>query len=310
MTEDLINLEKCLVEGSGMISGPWRLTVWEMHGKPVHYVFSEEHANEGSCPNEKDISSLARQVLRTTRNVHVFIEHFIHAASIETSGYDEEVCTKSKEKAILNNMRNCLEVLRIKNKEDSHRIHFVDPRTDIVAILPDGKVFDAIKTYIADRLEKKDYDGVLMTLYEAFIHPLLSIFPDKLNMSGRLTGQMQNSRETMDDVQKTFFDLVWRRDIVKRIASLTEMFRDMQKNKAYDRVGELMTAYRDMTNKFLDTWLLAKTFSAENSGMTASIIYLGSLHSLNFETYLEEIGYTRTTMHENKNLKSCLTVKD
>ena len=142
---DLFNLEKCLMDGSGMISGPWRLTVWEKEGSPSHYVFSEEHANEGSCPMEKDISTLARQILGCTENVHVFVEHFIHAARVETSKYNEDVCTKSKEKAILNNMRNCLEVLRIKNPKESHRIHFVDPRTDIVAILPDGKVFDAIK---------------------------------------------------------------------------------------------------------------------------------------------------------------------
>ena len=308
--EDLLSLEQCLLEGSGTISGPWRLTVWENPGKPLHYVFSEEHKNEGSCPNEKDISTLARQVLRETDNVHVFIEHFIHAASIETSDHDENVCTTSKEKAILNNMRNCLEVLRIKNPRESHRIHFVDPRTDIVAILPDGKVFDAINMYVESRLDKKDFDGALMTLYEAFIHPLLSIFPEKLNMTGRLTGQMQIARELMNNQQREFFDIIWKRDVIKRISELTELFRSMQKNKEFHRVKELMKSYRDMTNKFLDTWLLAKIFSAENNGMTASIIYLGSLHSLNFEKYLEQIGYIRTRIVENEDLISCLNVKE
>lgn len=305
---DIQNLERCLSEGNGMISGPWRLTVWEKQGEPSHYVFSEEHANVKSCPKEKDISTLARQVLRETEHVHVFIEHFIHATSIQQTSHGEEVCTKSKEKAILNNMRNCLEVLRINNPHESHRIHFVDPRTDIVAILPDGKVFDAIKMYVDNRLDKKDFDGALMTLYEAFIHPLLSIFPDKLNMSGRMTGQMESSRMLMNYEQRRFFDIVWRRDVIQRISELTQLFRDIQRNKQYNRVRELMTSYRDMTNKFLDTWLLAKVFSATNNGMSASIIYLGSLHSLNFETYLHEIGYTRIKLSENKDLRSCLNV--
>ena len=307
--DDILALENILTEGTGLISGPWRLSVWKKYGSPVHYVFSEEHNNNGSCPGEKDISTLARQVLRATDTVHVFIEHFIHATSIKNTSLDESVCTKSKEKAILNNMRNCLEVLRINNPSESHRIHFVDPRTDIVAILPDGKVFEAITMYVEDLIKKKKFDGALMTLYEAFIHPLLSIFPDKLEMTGRLTGQMERSRGVMDVEQREFFDSIWRRDVVQRISLLTELFRDIQKNKGYDRVEELMKVYRDMTNKFLDTWLLAKVFSAEHNGMTASMIYLGSLHSLNFETYLEQLGYSRTKLYENTNLTSCLNLR-
>ena len=306
---DILSVENILTEGSGLVSGPWRLSVWKRMRSPVHYVFSEEHENNGSCPDEKDISTLARIILRSTENVHVFIEHFIHAASIKNTSMDESVCTKSKEKAILNNMRNCLEVLRINNPAESHRIHFVDPRTDIVAILPDGKVFEAITMYVNVQINKKEFDGALMTLYEAFIHPLLSIFPDKLEMTGRLTGQMERSRDVMNFNQREFFDNIWRRDVVQRISSLTELFRDIQKNKGYHRVKELMKVYRDMTNKFLDTWLLAKTFAAEQNGMTASIIYLGSLHSLNFETYLDELGYSRTNLYENTNLTSCLNLK-
>lgn len=68
----------------------------------------------------------------------------------------------------------------------------------------------------------------------------------------------------------------------------------MRKNSDLDRTRELMDAYRDMTNKYLDSCLLVIVFLAENKNMSAAVIYLGSLHSLHFETYLERLEYTKT----------------
>jgi len=304
--EDISIVEKSIFNGK-KISGPWRLSVWEQDGRPPSYVFSEEHANIGSCPEEMGISSLSREILNLTTNVHVFIEHYIHANEKINTTSTEKSCNLAKDKAILNNMRNCLEVLKINDPMKKERIHFIDPRVDIVAILPDGKVYDALKMYISKKIEEGDTECALMTIYEAFIHPLLSMFPDKLVMKGRMVGSLGKLRESMTPSQVSFFDGVWKKDVIGRISSLTDAFRSMQKRSDLSKLDDIYILYRDMTNKFLDTWLLANILIAENSmGMSASIIYLGSLHSLNFEKYLEKMGYSRKKLFENKNLHSCL----
>lgn len=304
---DVVTIEKMLHDGS-RISGPWRLTVWNKHGKPPSYVFSEEHNNTGSCPGEKDISRLSADILRETSNVHVFVEHYMHANEVvNTNKTVEGACSLARDNSILNNMRNCLEVIRIRDLESRDRIHFIDPRVDIVAILPDGKVYEALDMFITRKIEDGDKESALMALYEAFIHPLLSLFPDKLVMTGRMTGSVEKLRGRMTPDQVSFFDSVWKEDVIKRIAGLTKVFRDMQKNSDVSKVDDLYVLYRDMTNKFLDAWLLANVLIAESSmEMSASVIYLGSLHSLNFEKYLERMGYSRNGLFENLDLRSCL----
>lgn len=293
----------------GKISGPWRLTVWSKTDSPPSYVFSEEHANKGLCPEEKCIISLAKDILQNTENVHVFVEHFIHANEVENvKDSVATACSSKRDAAILNNMRTCLEVIRVRESSKQERIHFIDPRADIVAILPDGKIYDAIDSYVKLLVQSGDKKNAIMTLYEAFIHPLLSLFPDKKVMKGRLTGNMEQSRELMKRHQQEFFDKIWRDDVIYRIFQLTELFREIEKNSDLSRVRELQDSYRDMTNKFLDTWLLVNVFLAENDGMSASVIYLGSLHSMNFETYLEGLGYKSEAKFENRDLTSCLAV--
>lgn len=302
---DLDYMSKTVQPGSS-ISGPWRLTVWEKEGFAPCYLFSEEHANEGSCPENKDITVLAKEVLSYTEGVHVFIEHFVHAMDIKSVRMTEKEACSAKSNAILNNMRNCLEVLRVERPQENKRVHFVDPRMDIVAVLPDGKLYDAISHYTDHMVQKGDVDGALVTVYEAFIHPLLSIVPDKFGLDGRMTGVMERFRQEMTDPQKDFFLLMWNKEVVQKIKALSDEYVSMQKAKDLSRLDKFKLSYTDMVNKFMDMCLLAQFFVAQNNGMTAALVYAGSLHSLNFETYLEQYGFRRTRLHENKNLEACI----
>jgi len=308
MSEDLNFLDSYFNTGEITVSGPWRLTVWEKHDSPSCYIFSEEHANEGSCPSEKDISTVAKEILTGTQNVHVFIEHFIHALEVSRVKLSEKEACSSKSKAILNNMRNCLEVIRVKQPEDRERIHFVDPRIDIVSVLPDGKLYEAISHYADYLVSQNDVNGALMTIYEAFIHPLLSVVPDKFGMKGRMTGVMEKFRERMNDTQKKFFESKWKTDVIQRVKNLSNMYVNMQKSSSIKEIDSLKLEYTAMVNKFMDMWLLAQFFVSENNGMSSALVYAGSLHSLNFETYLQDFGYNRTRIHENKSLSSCLSI--
>ena len=302
---DLDYMTNVLQPGS-KISGPWRLTVWEKNGLSPCYIFSEEHANEGSCPENKDITVLAKEVLSHTENVHVFIEHFVHAMDVtKVKMTQQEACT-AKSKAILNNMRNCLEVLRIERPQENKRIHFVDPRMDIVAVLPDGKLYEAISHYTNHLTQKGDVGEALMTVYEAFIHPLLSIVPNKFGLDGRMTGVMERFRNQMTETQKDFFLQMWNNEVVQRIKALSDKYVSMQKAQDLSRLDDFKLSYTEMVNKFMDMCLLAQFFVAQNNEMTAALVYAGSLHSLNFETYLEKYGYKRSRLHENKNLNACI----
>ena len=311
MNDDILFLKENI---DGKISGPWRLSVWERPGFPPSYVFSEEHENKGSCPDENSITSLMSEILHSTKNVHVFIEHFLHGDDILNTSKTVKGSCVASEDAVLNNMRNCLEVIKIKNIDGSKkdRIHFIDPRADLVAILPNGNVYKSIEYYVKHLLETGDKEKAIMTIYEAYIHPLLSLFPDKLVMSGRLSGSMEKCRNKMTNEQKKFFDLTWKEDVIGRISELTREFSIIQKKKSISlsSLEHISILYRDMTNKFLDTWLLSRVFIAQNdANMTASVIYLGSLHSLNFEKYLEKFGHKRKYIVENRDLSSCISVK-
>lgn len=314
-TNDVDYVSRALETGS-TISGPWRLTVWEKQGEvggEYHqqapcYLFAEEHTNDGSCPKEKDITTLARDILGNTKDVHVFIEHFVHALEIDRVKLDEEDACSARSDAILNNMRNCLEVIRVNRPGDKKRIHFVDPRMDIVSVLPDGKLYEAISHYTDHLVSKGDTGGALMTVYEAFIHPLLSVVPDKFGVNGRMTGVMERFRDNMTDPQKRFFLQNWQTDVVSRIKKLSDIYVSMQKSNTLSNLDELKLSYTDMVNKFMDMWLLAQFFVSQNQGMTVALVYAGSLHSLNFETYLKAYGYSMTRLHDNKSLSTCLRI--
>jgi len=312
MNSDVEYLEKTIDKSDSNISGPWRMTKWVKDNEPPSYVFSEEHENKGSCPGEKEITSLFREIIDETDDVHVFIEHFVHGDDVfNTTNTVEEACSIRSNNSILNNLRTCLEVMRIKSSDKKNNVHFVDPRTDLVAILPGGNVYKSITFYTQHLISKGEKDAALMTLYEAYIHPLQSLFPDKLVPSGRFSGSIEKAKSLMTNEQRTFFQNIWKTDVIGRISDLTTEFRRMQSESDVNSstIEHLYILYRDMTNKFLDTWLLAHLFIAQNDKMSASVIYLGSLHSLHFEKYLESYGYKKDYLTENKNLDSCLAIK-
>lgn len=299
------------LSSTSKISGPWKITILEKHESPDSYIFSEEHSNFGSCPEETSVSSLFLDILKNTSHSHLFIEHFVHAESIKTVS-ENDSCSIKPSSSILNHLRNCLEIMRTRNSENKDRIHFVDPRMEIVSILPDGRVYQAIKKSVESLIKSGDDEIALLTLYEAFIHPLLNLFPDKLNENGRLSCSMSGLRKSMTKSQMVFFDTIWKNDVVTRIETLNLEFRRLQKisNLTVSDTENIYLLYRDMTNKFLDTWLLSRMFSAQNDyNMSASILYLGSLHSLNLEKYLQDFGYTIKKTVENKNLSACLHLK-
>lgn len=291
------------------ISGPWRLMVWERHGHPPSYIFSEEHASEGSCADQRDISSVLREILDKTTATEVFIEHFIHAEEITTPRREMKEACVAKSSAILNGLRLCLEVVKISSTRHAERIHFCDPRCDIVSIMPDGKVYEAIDAYVKQLVDEGNTSDALLTVYEAFIHPLLSVVPDSKNIGGRLSGSIKKARQGMSAEQLHFFDEMWKLDVVTSIKELTETYTAMHESRDLSNVPDFMKQYTRTINKFMDTWLLAQLFHSENNGMSSSVLYLGSLHSLNLEKYLERYGYSRTSVHENQNLAACLTIK-
>lgn len=291
------------------ISGPWRLTVWERDEHPPCYIFAEEHDSNGSCPEQRDISSVLLEILDSTTHTEVFIEHFVHAENITNERVEMSQACAARSSSILNGLRLCLEAVKLTKERHAGRIHFCDPRCDIVSIMPDGKVYDAIQAYVAGLVRDGNVSDALLTLYEAFIHPLLTVVPDSKRTGGRLSGVIMRIRDTMSSDQVQFFDEIWKGDVVKSIKELTETYTKMHEANNVTGVADFMTKYTRTINKFMDTWLLAQMFHSENNGMSSSVLYLGSLHSLNIEKYLERYGYRRTSIHENKKLHACLDTR-
>lgn len=304
---------KDLISESKYISGPWRYTTWKKKGKVPMVIFSEEHGNAGSCPNETSISSVFTRILKETKNGNIFIENFLHADEFPPTD-NTNICEKPADNTTLNDLRSCMGLIK-KNTDFKERVHFIDPRVDLVAILPNGKVYDAIDMAIDRLIEEGKYSTILLTLYEAFIHPLISLFPDKTNINGRLSDSINDLKSRMNKEQLYFFEESWREDILGNISKIVDKINTMRLNNYNDKkiiikdVEYLKILYRDITNKFLDIWLLAKLFVHENeTSISASVIYLGSLHSLNMEKYFSNMGYKIDDLFENKKLDACIRI--
>lgn len=313
------------------ISGPWRLTVWDSASTSVDsgkvYVFSEEHHNEGSCPDERHFSQIAMDILQNTTGVHILVENFLHANDLlqTRNGVNNPVqACAPVEEGILNNLRGCLEVMKLNEQycrgNCSNRIHFIDPRVDLVSVLPDGKLFQAISHYTDHRASKGDFSGAVLTVYESLVHPLSSLLPDKRNLRGRLVGTFETLREKMSQSQGETFDRLWMSEITGGISNINRIYVEMQKGfpdkkKKHDlkrfsaKVEEIKQAYKVFTNKFLDVWLLAHVFMIQNTANSnGMVMYLGSLHGLVIEKYLESHGFNRTHIIQNEGLESCLSI--
>jgi len=301
-----------LIKEAKYISGPWRYTTWKKPGKVPMVIFSEEHGNDGSCPNETSISSVFTQILNKTVNGNIYIENFLHADEFPHT--KTNICDKPADNTTLNDLRKCMGSLK-KDTVFKSRVHFIDPRVDLVAILPNGKVYDAIDMAINRLIEEEKYSTILLTLYEAFVHPLISLFPDKKSINGRLSVSINDLKSRMNKEQLDFFEKTWRKDILENISILVEKLNSMKETNCQSSkfitiikdVEYLKILYRDITNKFLDIWLLGKLFVHENdTPISTSVIYLGSLHSLNMEKYFSSMGYKNDIKIENKNLDSCI----
>ncbi|AAR26886.1 FirrV-1-B11 [Feldmannia irregularis virus a] len=279
------------------VSGPWRATMWRTRDGHVTWVFSEEHENKGACGLEvqqTDLTSLVAEIIRDTKNVHVFLEHFVHAADVQRT------CTTSN--STLQNLRGCL--------PKGPRIHYIDPRTDLVAILPNGQILEAIVHY-AHHLHSQHKDLELkLLLYETFIHPLLSIVSpsgDSAVLEGRLNTVLQKYVANMTTAQMGFFRDKWSVDVIANIENVRRIYHEC--TTRLSNLPALLEAYTDTVNRFMDLWLLANFFVAENSGMTGSIIYAGSKHSLHFEKYLAEMRYELLEQFTNRDLSACLALR-
>lgn len=314
------------------ISGPWKLTVWDSSDTGVNsgkvYVFIEEHENEGSCPEKRHFSSIAKEILEKTNGVHILVENFIHANDLENtrSGHTTPVQSCAPvEQGILNNLRNCLEVMRINEQycmdNCSNRIHFIDPRVDMVSVLPDGKLFQAISHYSDYRASKGDFSEAVLTIYEALVHPLSSLLPDKKNLKGRLVGSFDMFRSKMSPPQGETFDTVWRKDITGGIININSKYVNLMKkyvlgdkkkhnlNVFSSEVEDIKQCYKEFTNKFLDVWLLAHVFMIQNTHTSnGMVMYLGSLHGIQIEKYMKLHGFKMLNKLQNNDLDSCLVV--
>ncbi|CAM9103848.1 unnamed protein product [Ectocarpus sp. 12 AP-2014] len=310
------------------ISGPWRLTVWDSPTTGKLYVFSEEHANKGSCPQNRHFSLLASEILQKTRGVHMLVENFIHANEITTpkTGTNTSMAQACSpvNMGILNNLRSCLEVMRINSHHCpegcAKRIHFIDPRVDMVSVLPDGKLFEAISFYAEHKAAQGAFDDAVLIVFESLIHPLSSLLPDRKNLTGRLVGVFEAFRTKMTPVQTRTFDKVWVRDITGGIGAINAKYVKLHETYSASRrntqpslasfsreVEEIKQMYKRYTNSFMDVWLLAHVFMIQNTvGSSGMVMYLGSLHGLEIEKHLSLHGLRKVYHSESQNLDSCL----
>ena len=302
-----------ILHSHGYISGPWRVSLYERYdGAPI-YVFSEEHHNAGNCSSQgiggAHITSVVHDVLTQTDHSHVLVEHFLHASEVVRD--DERVCSIAPPTGSLENLRSCLEVLMNPKvcEKCKDRIHFIDPRADIVCVLPDGNLFRAITEYSVKCAASGNYADAVLVLYEALIHPLWSILPDKKILIGRLRGHFEEFFNKLPADKKAQFDAMWKLEISDQFSELLEIYDAMHAKFCVERsgsledfegaVGTILTHYKLFTNTFLDLWTLCVIDTIKKDTVSAILVYFGSLHGQNVERLLNALGYGRRGFFTN-----------
>ncbi|CAM9645913.1 unnamed protein product, partial [Phaeothamnion confervicola] len=286
------------------VSGPWRIAVYERYdGAPI-YVFSEEHHNFGNCASlgkpSKHITNLVQEILETTRRSHVLVEHFLHATEVKRES--KEVCNLAPPTGSLENLRSCLEVLMNPKVCESckERIHFIDPRADVVCVLPDGNLFKAIAEYAVRCATAGNYNDAVLVLYEAFIHPLWAIFPDKRVLVGRLKGRFEDFFKRLPAEKVETFKAMWQTKITEQFSGVLKRYDEINDKyiiqKSVDLaefqndVGDLMILYKLFTNTLLDLWTICVIDTIPKNDVSAILVYFGSLHGLHVEEMLKTLG--------------------
>jgi hypothetical protein len=212
------------------------------------------------------------------------------------------------------------------------RIHYIDPRADLISVLPDGMLWQTIKDTVDRLAESGNFAGAVILLYEALLHPLFSIKPQagKGFTSGRLSGSFVQAYAAMTPSETAAFDSAWTRHIDSGIEGLGRMYGTMQDgygSRAPPSIlsrlffetsevsdfkaaaAEFMDSYKEVTCKFLDLWVIAKIIVTCKSVTVSDIVlYSGSLHALQIAEYLEDLGYDRIKTVENPSYDSCLRV--
>jgi hypothetical protein len=311
-TSERFQIENILQE-RGYISGPWRVSLYERYdGAPI-YVFSEEHHDNGNCASQgvksAHVTSVVHDILTKTDYSHVLVEHFLHAS--EVTREDDTVCSIAPPTGSLENLRSCLEVLMNPTvcKKCKDRIHFIDPRADIVCVLPDGNLFKAITEYSVKCAASGNYSDAILVLYEALIHPLWSVLPDKKLLIGRLKGQFEDFFDKLPPHKKAQFDAMWKREISDQFSELLGIYNAMHTKFCMDRSGTLedfkaavehvLMNYKLFTNTFLDLWTLCVIDTIKKDTVSAILVYFGSLHGQNVERLLNEMDYGRRGFFTN-----------
>jgi len=311
-TAERVQIENIL-RGHGYISGPWRVSLYERYdGAPI-YVFSEEHNNAGNCASQglksSHVTSVVHDILTQTDHSHVLVEHFLHASEVVRD--DVSVCSIAPPTGSLENLRSCLEVLMNPTvcKKCKDRIHFIDPRADIVCVLPDGNLFKAITEYSVKCAASGNYSDAILVLYEALIHPLWSVLPDRKVLVGRLRGHFEEFFEKLPPDKKQQFDAMWKREISDQFSELLEIYNAMHTKFCMDRSGTLedfkdavehiLKTYKLFTNTFLDLWTLCVIDTIPKGEVSAILVYFGSLHGQNVERLLNDMDYGRQGFFTN-----------
>jgi len=316
-----------ILDARGYISGPWRVALYERYdGAPI-YVFSEEHSNEGNCNSQgiasAHITTVVHDVLTKTDHSHVLVEHFLHASEVKRD--DKSVCSIAPSTGSLENMRACLEVLMNPTvcPKCKDRIHFIDPRADIVCVLPDGNLFKAITEYSVKCASSGNYADAVLVLYEALIHPLWSVLPDKRVLVGRLKGQFETFFNKLSADKKVQFDKMWKAEIAAKFSKLLEIYDAMHTQFCLNSgrfedfegaVKNILTEYKLFTNTFLDLWTLCVIDTIKKDTVSAILVYFGSLHGKNVERLLNDMGYGRRGfftnepkgVHQNPHADACV----
>jgi hypothetical protein len=267
-----------------VVSGPWQIATLQKDDTKIILV-SEEHGNEGSCPENKSILDILKDALEL-ENTHLFLEQFLYAESYTKEHMESSPKTNP---SMMSQIRSYMTANR------NERIHFVDCRTDVVAIFPDNLLFEAIELYC-----KKNKDNAYKLLYEALIHPLLSLDPHNVWFKGemRLKGRFLQNYNRLDAETKECINTLWHDKVHLEFYDLNQMHKEKKP------VDEILQQYKMVTNAIFDVWCITEMLGYNGSNL---ILYAGSLHCMRLEEYFRfRFGFRLIKKEFNEDIQACV----
>ncbi len=244
------------------ISGPHVAHLLESADGRRVLLLGEEHTNAHQCADVGGTDAVAGVIACARAGVHVYLE--MPTRYVAQDSVNDLACPRSEgraRRAVLNELRTCLFILKVRRGVAADNVHFVDPR-ELVGTLP---YTDAERAFVASRPRADE----VLDRFELPLRRARDLVYPKLHPAARPH---------------------WVADVSKRadeIRAATAWARDPAR--------ATVQSYRDAIDAVMDLYAFSRMRVQMEKGARDHVVYAGSAHAKRLLELLTADGDLKVT---------------